>query len=185
MRLLWILRSPTERAYSHFIHNVNNGLERRSFEDAIDAELQGLPVGKFLQYLARGIYLNEIRWFGDRFPSDQLLIVTLDELTIQPMAVLSRIFGFLGVDPEEYEYRPLALNQRYRAAFPRLAGRCARTFGYYSFPHRIVRAARLPYGHPPLSQRLRTRLNSYYDQSIQELESHLGIDLTSWRQEPS
>jgi hypothetical protein len=100
-RFLLLLRDPVERAYSHYLHNVSEGREPLSFEEALAAE-QRNPTSKRTEwkaYFADGVYADTLeQWFA-HFSRDRFRIFRSDELAQRPDAVLAEIFRFLGVDP--------------------------------------------------------------------------------------
>lgn len=181
VRLIWILRHPVERAYSHYIHNVNNGLERRPFAVAIREERTGATTAKFRSYIHRSRYVLEIRRFLSRFPRRQLCVLTLEELVGAPRATLRSVFDFLGVSVSGYRYRPVALNQRYRAAFPGLVGWCVGRFGYFSVAHRAARLFRLPVHPGKLDRAVALDLHYLFEDDNRELRDMVGVDTGQWR----
>ena len=100
-RFLLLLRDPVERAYSHYLHNVSEGREPLSFEEALAAE-QANPVSKrdeWKGYFADGVYADTLEeWFA-RFGRDRFLILQSGTLAQTPDVALERIFRFLDVDP--------------------------------------------------------------------------------------
>lgn len=126
VRLILLLRDPVERAYSHHQHEVARGFEDLSFEEAIEREPERLagererliadPAYRSFEhqhhsYLARGLYLEQILVWRERFRADQLLILIAEEFFADPAATLARVEGFLGLPP----WRP--------ASFPRYNAR--------------------------------------------------------------
>ena len=100
-RFLLLLRDPVERAYSHYLHNVSEGREPLSFEEALEAE-QADPASKreaWKGYFADGVYADPLeQWFA-RVSRDRFLILRSEALAHAPDASLQEIFRFLGVDP--------------------------------------------------------------------------------------
>lgn len=111
VRLVVILRHPVERAYSHYRHEVAQGRERHSFEEAIAAEasrcredfrLLGLGqdpgvAHRRYSYISRGLYAEQLeRWFA-HFPREQVLVVSSDDLQGEPLRVYRRTTAFLGL----------------------------------------------------------------------------------------
>lgn len=95
VKLLVMLRDPVERAYSHYQHMLLEGLEGvATFEEAIEREPDRLAgeVEKILadpaynsfhhqhhSYLARGIYVDQLRPFCSLFPEDQVLVLRSED----------------------------------------------------------------------------------------------------------
>jgi hypothetical protein len=114
-KLVAILRNPTDRALSHYFHNVRNNALRAFKEDlppgpAMDAEearlAEVLARGDYkseayraYSYKARGRYLEQLQRYRDRFPAENLLVLSAEELFADPGAVMGRLTGFLGLEP--------------------------------------------------------------------------------------
>jgi hypothetical protein len=112
VKLILLLRDPVARAYSHFQGNMRKGQENLSFEEAIEHEesrLEGeresiiadqhYPMYKYLvySYLARGIYIDQVRNWLEYFPREQILILRSEDLFRNPQSVYSRVLEFLGL----------------------------------------------------------------------------------------
>jgi len=112
-RFLLLLRDPVERAYSHYLHNVSEGREPLSFEEALAAE-QADPASKqgdWKGYFTDGVYADTLeQWFA-QFPRERFCIFRSGELAQRPDAVLEEIFRFLGVDPTAEVNTEVNLNQ--------------------------------------------------------------------------
>jgi hypothetical protein len=120
VKLICVLRDPVARAYSHYQMAVLEKAEFRTFDDAINTLLSPVALTQARiaptssnGYIANGEYGRILAGFMEIFPREQLLIVFSDELSEHPVSALSRIFDFVGVDPD---YIPDNLNMRYRTA---------------------------------------------------------------------
>jgi hypothetical protein len=151
MRLIAILRDPVERAYSHYQMEVRWEREPLSLDEALEREEAELPQllehalrhpldtsdGGFPRsYLGRGRYAEQLERWLRFFPSDQLLVLTSDELRERPADVMTEVARFLGIPEHRAESYPLAgvreypempaevraqLSARFRAEDERLA----------------------------------------------------------------
>jgi hypothetical protein len=100
VKLFAQLRDPSERAYAHYLDNLDRGQERRDFASIIREYRAGVdPTAgdPGYMYLATGFYHRHLTRFLERFPRDQLLIGFYDDFKRDPMAVLRQIFRFLQV----------------------------------------------------------------------------------------
>ena len=112
VKLVLLLRDPVARAYSHYQGNLRKGQEDLTFEQAIDQEesrLEGekeaiiadqhYPMYKYLvySYLARGIYVNQVRNWLESFLREQILILRSEDLFHNPQEVYPRVLEFLGL----------------------------------------------------------------------------------------
>ena len=126
-RLVVILRNPVDRAYSHYRERVRHGVERLSFEDALDAEDARLAgeeerivrspgynsfAHEHLSYARQGRYVDMfLRWLAC-FEREQLLVILNEDFDEHPGRELRRVWDFLGLppwDPPEvarYNYHP-------------------------------------------------------------------------------
>lgn len=119
VKLIALLRNPVDRAYSHYHHEVRNGTETLSFEEAIEREAERLS-GEWeridhgaydslshrrYSYLSRGIYVDQLRNWRACFPEEQLLILRSEDLFADTSGILERAAGFLGLPAMEREDR--------------------------------------------------------------------------------
>jgi len=120
VKLIALLRNPVDRAYSHYWHEVRRGNETLSFEDAVGRERErlGEEVERILRderydgvhhrqysYVARGIYVDQIKRWRQFFSKDQMLILSSEAFFADPAATLKHVFEFLNVpDCELTEY---------------------------------------------------------------------------------
>lgn len=108
IKFIVLLRNPVKRAYSHYWHEVKIGVEKLSFEKAINAEnkrlkgeYQKVLKGKYsfnhyhFAYLAQGKYIYQLkRWFSF-FPKEQFLILKSEDLFAYPSQTMKKVFRFL------------------------------------------------------------------------------------------
>jgi hypothetical protein len=111
VKLIAILRNPTERAISHYFHEQQRGYESLPVLEALRAEEERLkPVldrqdyknDIFIHhsYKSRGLYYEQIKRYLDYFPTRNILVINSETLFTQPDDTLRRVFKFVGVDTE-------------------------------------------------------------------------------------
>jgi hypothetical protein len=103
VKLLGILRNPVERAFSGHRFLVRDGLEPLpAFEDALAAEDERVAANwqHIWHHRRLGFYSEQLERYFQRFSPDQMLIVLYEDFERAPVAMLQRMFGFLGVDAE-------------------------------------------------------------------------------------
>jgi hypothetical protein len=123
VRIILLLRNPVNRAFSHYQLKLRRRQETLSFEQAIDAEAGRLAgehekllanPGYYSEahdrysYLARGIYVDQIRRWQHHIPANRLLILESGEFFRNTSAVFARVLDFLGLrrwEPVEYGNR--------------------------------------------------------------------------------
>jgi len=189
VKLLFVLREPIERAYSHYKMNL------RASQVSSDVEAELSP-GKAL--IEEGRYREQLKRFEAYFPPERLKVMLYDDLQADPEKFLEEAFDFLEVDPS---FRPSLLHEHFhvtkgRPRWPRvfngmvavasrverssrLAKRTvefARRRGYVNFVHRLNKGPAFP----EMSQAHKRQLAAYYDDDVQALEQWLGRDLSHW-----
>lgn len=91
VRLIYMLRHPVERTYSHYQHRMRLNVPRMTFEEALESD----PM-----FLDSSLYLMQMEQYLARFDRSQLLPVLLDDLSADPERTLRMIQDFLGVEPK-------------------------------------------------------------------------------------
>ena len=101
-KLIFILRNPVSRAYSHYWHEVSSGWEDKSFEEAISIEDSRIKKSQLhhlhYSYLNRGKYAKQIQRFLDYFPKSQIMIIKTNDLYEKRNETLKKIFDFLKIN---------------------------------------------------------------------------------------
>jgi hypothetical protein len=111
VKIIAILRNPTERAISHYFHVKNRDLEPLSIFEALQEEENRLePVIKrkdyyskefaYYSYKSRGLYKKQIERYLNYFPWQQILILSSDAFFRNPFSTLRQVYEFVGVDIE-------------------------------------------------------------------------------------
>lgn len=199
VRLILALRHPVDRAYSNYLHLRRGDREHLAFEEALAAEEERrrLGWGDFWRYREHSQYADRLETYLDAFPRAHLEVVIFEELIRDPRAVLSRLFGFLGVEPS---YRPRNLDIVYNkagkaknpvlAAILRGTGRFgavgrrvlpASLFGWLQRARDRAATANREGVRERLSPGLRRRLFADYEDEVARLERLLGRRLDVWR----
>jgi len=121
-RLIFSLRDPVTRAYSNWWHNRETGLENKSFEYAVNEELNALDsldlnndeywldyrkkmIGgenewrsNIRYYLLRGYYALHIKRFLDYYPNNQIHVLKFKDLKTNSNGEVQKIIKFLGLE---------------------------------------------------------------------------------------
>jgi len=110
VKLIALLRNPTERAISHYYHEKKNGREQLPIMEAFLAEEDRMRESfekgdyknyKFIQcsYKNRGLYDSQIKRYLEYFPRESLLVISSEKLFSEPENTLIKIAEFLGISP--------------------------------------------------------------------------------------
>jgi hypothetical protein len=114
VKLVFVLRDPVERAFSHWRYERRDGHEDLDFRDALEAEDERLAgeeerlradpgyvswAHRHYSYFTRGLYAEQVERCLASFPAEQLLLLRFDEL-VQGSGASERLCTFLGIDPD-------------------------------------------------------------------------------------
>ncbi len=114
VKLIVLLRNPTDRAYSHYRQAVRTGIETFSFSMALKIEAKRMEKGMqrlrekpqlyaernlFQSYISHGLYANQIKRWLALFPSNQLLFLCSEDYFSDPIPQIMRAYQFLGLTP--------------------------------------------------------------------------------------
>ena len=118
VKLILILRNPSDRAYSEYNQNIVDEDESRSFEELIKREIHEIKnkgnesmefsVDK-INLVKKGIYIKQILPWLEIFPKKQILIISTEEFDENTSETYNKIFRFLELP--KYEIKN---NKRYR-----------------------------------------------------------------------
>lgn len=180
VRLVVSLRNPIDRAYSHYWQKRAGGREFRTFEQAVDDELENPPAGAFDEkdYVRRGVYAPQLEHIFDRFPRERVHVIFFESFSARPNEVAENLFAFIGVglDPtidagphlNEYtSFRSLKL-RRLGSALPTPVAKL------------IARANQRHDSYPPMEAATRRRLRMYFANPNADLSRLLGLPSPIW-----
>jgi hypothetical protein len=187
-KLVFLLRNPIDRAYSHYWHEVRYGWESLPFEAALDAEPGRLRGGdearRHASYLDRGRYGVQLARFLEHFPREQLLVLRYDALARDAPATAQQVAAFLGVSDQAWDTGGAADARHNEARLPRLRApqRWVRRLRYrlpalaWLVDRLNLRAAR----YPPMALATRERLRQELEGETLALERSFGLDVSDW-----
>ncbi|MDH3686754.1 MAG: sulfotransferase [Myxococcales bacterium] len=197
-RLIAVLRNPTDRAYSSYMHLRREGREScETFPEALEAEAGRIAEnwGFLWRYRDLGLYAGQLRRYYERFPRAQIRVVLYDDFQSRPQETLREIFGFLEVDPDFSPDTSVRHNvsgiPRSRALYSILWGK--NRLGQLvesAIPGRILADVRgRVAGHllrrEPFDPALRARIAASFRDEVVELQDLIGRDLSAWLEAPA
>jgi len=108
VRIIAILRNPTDRAISHYFHEKKRGYESLPIMEALLKEERRLESALHLKdyknysfihhsYKSRGHYCEQLERYLKLFPRQQVLILTSEEFFNNPYNTLKQVTDFTGV----------------------------------------------------------------------------------------
>ena len=182
-RIVIVLREPIDRAYSWFLYARRLGFERRSFLDAVRAELS-VPLDPtcFPSHVARSLYAEAVaRWLAEFGAS--ALVLLFDDLATDQRTQVRAVFDLVGIDPSVAD----AIDPEHHNSFaqPRngpsgrlIASAHARSLGRAIVPARlrprIERLLLAPAPKPELDPTARQVLEELFRPDVARLEEILG-----------
>lgn len=109
VKVIALLRNPTERAISHYFHEKQKQRESLPIYEALQQEEARLapiikdkdyknPIFKNCSYKSRGLYKDQLERYLKYFPWRQILVINSDEFFAEPENTLRQVFEFVEVD---------------------------------------------------------------------------------------
>lgn len=189
-RLIYILRNPVERTFSHYLYYRHySKVETLDFEQA----LQNWDI-----YLGTSRYYEWIEKYLHYFDRQKLLIIFFEEYVANPQANLWQIFRFLDVDST---FVPTNLTLKTNASFKPWSERLFQLYRRFSLSRpRIWLESLLPQharpvirnkiravlgqkqSTPQMAAETRSYLQAYFQPQVERLEQFLNRDLSIWHQ---
>lgn len=182
-KLIFMVRDPLEQIVSQYMHYRHVGNEPRGIEEAL-SEPHGI-------YLERARYHARLAPFLEHFPSEQVLVVSQEELSSDRRPALARVFGFLGV--EETFWSPKMERARHRSGGKGWRARLLRRAQYSRLGrvgHRLPQEAKWylerlassgsSASRPSLPPELRDPVASELANDVAALRAQTGLELRAW-----
>ncbi len=182
-KIIYNLRDPIDRAFSHYLFLCRNAELSCSFEEAIEVRPD---------LLSRGKYSEHLESFHQHFDQSKRLGLFYDDLRSDPDAYAETIFRFLGVDPELYQGEASARVLGASTARNRLLARAAvgaagltRRLGYPDIVSKVKHSSLSklifrPFADgekPKLSEETREKLKPYFYDDLDRLAEMTGRDV--------
>lgn len=178
VKLICCLRDPTDRAYSHYLMMARNdkGIRATPFLQATTPDSD---------FVRRGLYFRQIKWFLELFPRESLLIKIYEDKEQDPTGFIQGIFEFLGVDSN---FVPPSVQVQTKP------GAIENVNKLWSIMSRMLLDPRTPLLSKKLYSKIRPKgsaldvdedslktLARFFDEDIRELEKYLKRDLGCWK----
>jgi hypothetical protein len=197
-KLLYLLRHPVERAYSHYVHRWTRELHPgEPFRESFEAFVARDPM-----CLDGSDYALQVRRYLAHFPRASLLLLRTDDLERDPRELLARALAFLGLDDPGDLVGPGALasnpggvsEAKLRANATRgLRGLALARAAARALPKRVRdsvwelyrrspwgRRLRAAYSAPPMRPETRAALLERFRPSNRFLREEFGLDTSPW-----
>ena len=194
-KIIFSLRNPIERAFSHYWHEKKKGKIGFEFGEVFE------NYDLYENWIVTGFYCQHLTRFYEYFKNDQILILLYDDLKNDAYSFLRRIFGFLEVDTE---FVPSVIEKKINAAwhhpnrrdnkslyyrFLRLMHRALRQRAFRRLSENYRRVRNMPIDYNQRSSEyydigiatdVREQLRAIYFFENEELSKVTGLDLSRW-----
>ncbi|MEL7534921.1 MAG: sulfotransferase, partial [Bacteroidota bacterium] len=94
IKLIFLLRHPTSRAYSNYWHMLRTGRAAYSFEDTIRYEPSTL--------LDRSLYKSQLETYYKHIPRERIKVILFEEFIADLQGEMEGVCDFLGLDINEF-----------------------------------------------------------------------------------
>lgn len=193
VKLIAVLRNPVERAYSNFVHHLRDNLETTTdFSQALELEKERIESNWWwgFHYLNAGFYSVQLKRYWNIFDREQIKIYLFEDLINNPETTVRDICQFLQVD-DSWEI--------YQGDRQNVTGVPKNRF-FYNFLTRknilkeplklflpqplrdslVTKLKNKTLQKPQLSLLIRSQLIEAYRAEIEQLQSLINRDLSSW-----
>jgi len=190
--VVFCLRNPLDKAFSHYVPLLGEARETLSFEEALKAEAdrKAQGFGDVWLYAESGYYADAVEAFQTALGPDRVKVVLFDDLRTDPHDVLSDICDFAGL-MGPYRFETAVESNVSGAPRSALLARAMAPNGFTNalrriLPARLGQAARRALRglntaeKPTLLPQTRDILLARYDADIARLEALIGRK-TGWR----
>lgn len=192
VKLLFILRDPVKRVYSHYWYQHQEGIPLPGFEQMVAERHPQLE-----HYLYVSAYHLHLERFLEYFPRERVTVLLNSDLRLTPNPFMQHVYQVIGVEPD---VAPPNLDEQYNTA------RRARFYGL----QRIIEASGLKImrldlpdwlfdllkegrkalwrlnssaiQYPPMSPEIRRELIDELSPAIAYVETYLGREIPAWRE---
>lgn len=208
-KLIIILRNPVDRAYSHYLHRKNRGVELLNFKDAIKEDEMRIKNGilfknqsdieKYLKqlatdgamleyrtYLDSGYYVEQIERYLKLFNRDQIFITFTEDLKkdvrktyFDLLAFLDKDLRLIDIDFSEQNTRTNLLNIQ----FSNIASKYPAVKSFipkWAKQISYIITDKISTNESELDDEIRLWLISHYKEHNKKLERLTGRDLSHW-----
>ena len=104
-KIIFMLRNPADRAFSHYKMSIGRGFENNRFKNAIESELAELQKKEYnlqLRYIDRGFYDIQIKRYTDLFDQKNLFFILFEEDFLKNRKqTIKNLLKFLQVNENE------------------------------------------------------------------------------------
>ena len=188
-KIILILRDPSERAFSQYLHYLSDGYPGHSFAEHIRNGLEHrAEYDSYHPFLEYGLYGEQLDRYLSYFPEKLVRVWMYEETLSHPQNFLREVFEFLEVDPS---FSPGKMKRYYEMEIPRapVLTRNLRNSATWEMVRRycppawkrmLKSAACFPKGSRCMNAEDRRFLLDFYRADIERLQALIQRDLSAW-----
>ncbi|WP_347839659.1 sulfotransferase domain-containing protein [uncultured Draconibacterium sp.] len=190
VKIIIILRSPIERAFSAYLHFKRDKREERTFEEGLQLEEERLKNDWIWawQYKNSGLYYKQVKSYIDNFK--EVKVILFDDFKNNPDTVLSEIAEFLEVESEfkfdtSYKYNVSGAPKN-QLIYELENSRKLIVFLKRFVPQSLVKFVRNRFTgekqmvKPEMDKNTKAALIDFFRADILKLQQLIGKDLSHW-----
>ncbi len=198
VKLIFILRNPADRAYSHYLMSKRRCIEDLSFTVALKQEKSRINKDYFnktnFSYASRGFYLEQIKRYLNYFPKENMMFIRFEDDFIKNRAnTIKEIISFLDLEQIDLDVdlkSNVARSSRFKfiQKFIYKQNIIKSFFSFFVSQKRknkmrswIYKLVMKPEKKNKLSIETKLSLMQQYKEDILELEILIGKNLSSWK----
>ena len=197
IKLVFLLRNPVTRAFSHYMMSKKRLYETHSFEEAIQLEEERIKKDYFhkshFSYLTRGYYTEQIKRYLKYFPKENMMFIRFEEDFVKNREkTINELCEFLGVKGQGLDVNiksNTGKTPRYKW-LPKFIYKPDTMKQLISFLPDKLRRKLIKIGYElalkdndseKLSPELKAKLLPRFEKEINNLEALINKDLSGWR----
>ncbi len=179
VKVLAVLRSPVDRAYSHYQMLLARGREQRPWEQVIDQELElEERVGKY-SVIDRSRYAHQLERMYSAIPRERCHVLPFEHMRNNPGTEFSKVCEFLGIGPIASASLGTRVNAYFRIRSPLVRRAASHAWVPKRVRNIVGRANQVEDPYPPMPPDIRRRVEASFLK-----ERARVIELAGWSEDP-
>lgn len=110
IKVIFLLRQPTKRAYSNYFHLLRAGIVGHTFERALEYYPR--------MFLHRSLYKQQLESYFNVLPKEQIKVIVFEDFIKNTAATMQDVCDFLGLDFSKFQQEDFSIHAN-RAKLPR------------------------------------------------------------------
>ena len=202
VKLIFILRNPVNRAYSHYLMSKRRCIEELPFEVALKEEKNRIHKDYYnkthFSYASRGFYSEQIKRYLNYFPKENMMFIRFEDDFIKNRAnTIKEILNFLELEEVDLDVdlkSNVARSSRFKfiQEFIYKQNKMKSFFSIFvsqkvknKIRSLVYKAVMKPEKKNELGMGLKNSLMQNYNEDIAKLEQLIGKSLSSWNKSNS